>query len=152
MVFYIRKFVKEINEKVYLSPLHTTKFSLTSFLLTSFICSCVQHKLTSFSLTRSLVQKLVIPDFEQGKLSRTNCYTHEQIKLVKEKLLVKACSLYTRASKATKELVNENYLNGHRVCGALRIALGIATARVLEFSTRVKYPSGIDFFYRSSRV
>ena len=45
------------------------KFSLKSFPLTSrFICSCVQHKLTSFSLTRSIVQKLVMPAFEQGKL------------------------------------------------------------------------------------
>ena len=29
---------------------------------------CVRHKLTSFSSTRSLVQKLVMPAFEQGKL------------------------------------------------------------------------------------
>ena len=29
----------------------TTKFSLTSFSLTSFICSCVRHKFTSFPLT-----------------------------------------------------------------------------------------------------
>ena len=51
----------------YLSPAQTTKFSLTSF-----ICSCVRHKLTSFSLTRSLVQKLAWPAFEQGSLSRKN--------------------------------------------------------------------------------
>ena len=34
---------------------------LDKFPLTSFICSCVRHKLTSFSLTRNLVQKLVMP-------------------------------------------------------------------------------------------
>ena len=51
-----------------LSPAQTTKFSLKSFDLTSFISLCVQHKLTSFSLTRSLVQKLFMPAFEQGKL------------------------------------------------------------------------------------
>ena len=94
------------------SPVHTTKFSLASF-----ICSCAQHKLTSFSLTRSLVQKLVMPSFWTRKMVRvygpawktlSSC-THEQRKLVEENLRGKNhCSLYTRASKATKELVKEN--------------------------------------------
>ena len=51
---------------------------------------------------------------EQGKLNVCTglktcpAVTHEQIKLVKENLRGKTCSLYTRASKATKELVKEN--------------------------------------------
>ena len=36
--------------------------------------------------------------------------TREQMKLVKEKLPGKTCSFYTRASKATKELVKENFV------------------------------------------
>ena len=45
-----------------------TKFSLSSFPLTSFICLCVRHKLTNFSLTRSLVQKLAWPAFQWTKI------------------------------------------------------------------------------------
>ena len=52
---------------LYLSSAQTTKFSLTSF-----TCSCVRHKLTSVSLTRNLVNL---------------CRTHEQIKLVQEKVV-----------------------------------------------------------------
>ena len=73
-----------------IKPAHTTKFSLTSslvallapvyngqvfprnFSLISFVWSCVQHKLTSFFLTIFLVQKLVMPAFEQVPLSRKN--------------------------------------------------------------------------------
>ena len=99
-----------------MSHVHTTKFSLTSLPFKSFIFSCSQFKLTlSFSLTRSLVQKLVMPAFKKEKLfvctaskenwtrncalrhcslrtssSRKTCpvvhTTHEQIKLVKENL------------------------------------------------------------------
>ena len=73
--------------------LQTTTVSLIRFSLTSFICSCARHKLTSFSLTRSLVRKLVMPAFEQGSLSRKNLliyvvHAHEQIKLVKVNLVV----------------------------------------------------------------
>ena len=104
-----------------------------------FACSCAQQQLIRFSLTRSLVQKLVTPTFEPEKLFRVYerqgklCHsrkcahivvkenlssrTHEQTKLVKEKLREKTCSLYTRASKATKELVNES-LVVCIVCGA----------------------------------
>ena len=105
-----------------------------------FICSCVQQKLTSFSLTRRLVQNLIIPAFEQGKLFvctrgpmakrapkflsaaltaskenwTRNCALRRckknlsSFKLVKENLRRKTCSLYTRASKATKEVVKKN--------------------------------------------
>ena len=85
-------YTKSINKSVYsdscyiftnsflsgLSPAHMTKFSLTSFLLTSFICSCVQHKLPSFSLTRSLVLRP----------ARKTCPVvhNEKTKLIKEKL------------------------------------------------------------------
>ena len=48
--------------------------------------------MTSFSLTRNLVQKLAWPAFEQGSLVKEKlvnlCCTHEQIKLVKENLVV----------------------------------------------------------------
>ena len=55
----------------------TTKFSLTSFSLTSFICSYVRHKLTSVSLTKSLVQKLVMPARKIIKEKLVNfCRTH----------------------------------------------------------------------------
>ena len=47
---------------------HNQVFSLTI----SFICSCVQHKLTSFSFNISLVHKLTWPAFEQASLSREN--------------------------------------------------------------------------------
>ena len=39
-------------------------------------CLRVRHRLTSFSLTTSLVQKLVMPAFEQGSLSRKNLSTY----------------------------------------------------------------------------
>ena len=45
----------------------------------------------------------------QGKL--VQLYTlHEQLKLVKENYWKKTCSSYTRARKATKELVKENLI------------------------------------------
>ena len=37
-----------------------------------------------------------------------NIWRHEQTKFIKQRLWGKPCSLYTRASKATKELVKEN--------------------------------------------
>ena len=163
--------------------------TLTSFSLTNFNCSCVRHKLTSFSLTkRSLVQKLAWPAFEkrktckfmlysrankicQGKLRLYSCVspaqttkfsltsfslrslvqkpcqfmsytranktcqrkilvvhvrcfksrktfsacTHEQLEPVKENCWKRTCSSYTRARKATKELVKENLV----VCAGL---------------------------------
>ena len=36
-------------------------------LLPSYICSCVRQKFNNISLTRSLVQKLVMSAFQQGK-------------------------------------------------------------------------------------
>ena len=42
----------------FLSRLHTSKFSLTSFDLANFICWCVKKNLSIFSLTSALVQKL----------------------------------------------------------------------------------------------
>ena len=47
--------------------------TLTSFSLTNFNCSCVRHKLTSFSLTRSLVQKLAWPAFELASVAGVLC-------------------------------------------------------------------------------
>ena len=41
-----------------LSRLQTSKFSMTSFYVTSFICSSVRATLTFFSRTSALVQKL----------------------------------------------------------------------------------------------
>ena len=102
--------------RVYDEQVFSQQFSLTSFncwcvqlnkfSLTSFICSCVRHKWTSFSLTRSLVQKLAWPAFEQGSLSGKNLsiyvvHAHEQIKLVKENLVVWA-ELSTQRSPLTK--------------------------------------------------
>ena len=46
-----------------LSPVQTSNFSLTSF-----ICSCVRLKIDKFSLTRSLVEKLVMSAFQPGNL------------------------------------------------------------------------------------
>ena len=42
----------------HLSRLQTSKFSMTSFYVTSFICSSVRATLTIFSMTSALVQKL----------------------------------------------------------------------------------------------
>ena len=39
-----------------------------------------------------------------------SCTLHEQLKLVKENYWKKTCSSYTRARKATKELVKENLI------------------------------------------
>ena len=40
--------------------------------------------------------------------SKATSRAHEEIKLVRENLRKKTCSLYIRASKTTKELVKEN--------------------------------------------
>ena len=61
-----------------------------------------------------------MPAFKQGKLS-----THEQIKLVKGKLVKenlssKTCSLYTQASTATKE-PGRGCFQGFKVCGRIFI-------------------------------
>ena len=64
-----------VNKSWALSPEYTSKFSLTI-------------SLDNFPLRRSLREKLVMPAFEPGDLSKKICQffrTHEQIKLVKEK-------------------------------------------------------------------
>ena len=59
------------NKSCNLSPVHTTKFSLDKFyllvysinykfFLTSFICSCVQHKLTNFPLIWFFLDKFYL--------------------------------------------------------------------------------------------
>jgi hypothetical protein len=56
---------------VLLSSVHTSKESfLHKFSLTTFICSRVQQRIDSFSLPRSLVSKLVMPGFGQGRFVR----------------------------------------------------------------------------------
>jgi hypothetical protein len=56
---------------VLLSSVHTSKESFfDKFSLTSFICSRVQQRIDSFSLPRSLVAKLDVPAFGQGKSVR----------------------------------------------------------------------------------
>ena len=75
-----------------------------------------------------------MPAFEQGKLSRKNAiHMHEQIKLVKKKLGEKTCSLYTRTSKASKELVKVNLV----VCPGLNLNQEQRWASVIcDFSQR----------------
>jgi hypothetical protein len=50
-----------------LSRLQTSKVSMTSFYVTSFICSSVPATLTSFSMTSALVRSMLA--FEQVHLS-----------------------------------------------------------------------------------
>ena len=65
--------------------------AIADFSLTSFICSCVQHKLTKFSLDRQPCSKAGHASFWTRKnLSIYLCTRHEQIKLVKENLV--ACT------------------------------------------------------------
>ncbi len=96
---------------IYLKPRTDGQVFLDKFSLTSFICSCVRQKIDKFSLTRSLVQKLVMPAFQQGNLLvcaavkemrsrelRINIFVCVRlVKLVKEKM-VNFLS-YTRANK-----------------------------------------------------
>ena len=87
--------------------MQTTKFSLTSFSLISFICFGVRHKLTS-TLTRSLVQKLgrLCGALTQGKL--VHLYTRA-IKTCQGKLLEKTCSSYTRARNLQRNLSRKTW-------------------------------------------
>ena len=57
----------------FLSRLHTSKFSLTSFDLANFICWCVKKNLSIFSLTSALVQKLVKENTEIAGAQRSCC-------------------------------------------------------------------------------
>ena len=88
-----------------------------------------------FSLDKELCSKVGHVGHEQGKLllctagkenlsiqanvvnivvkENLSSHTHEQTKLIKETLRGKTCSLYTRASKTTMEVVKENLV----VCG-----------------------------------
>ena len=72
-----------------LSPVHKTKFPFTSFPLTSFICSCVQHKLTSCFLEKGPCSKAGMTSFWTRKIVKEKLFnlrcTYEQIKLVKGK-------------------------------------------------------------------
>ena len=117
-----------------LNPIHTTKFSLTSF-----IRLCVRD---TFFLNKESSWKADHTSFEQGKLVRVymvikenltsnwnqhheippqsshSCYCRQGNVVQPYKrannicqgknLRKKSCSLYTRASKPTKELVKEN--------------------------------------------
>ena len=79
--------------KFYLKSLvHTTTFSLTSFPLTSFICLCVQHKLTSFLFTGALFKSWSCQLFNKKNCSKTRqgkfVQPHKQIKLVKKNSVV----------------------------------------------------------------
>ena len=57
-----------LSSAIIVKPHTHDQVSLDKYPLDKFyICPCVQHKWTSISLTRSLVQKLVTPAFEQGK-------------------------------------------------------------------------------------
>ena len=89
-----------------LTRLYDEQVFLDKFSLTGFSCSCVReisqcffltstrpHELACCTYTRAsfIVEKLVRLAFKPGPLSRKNCHfsrTHEQIKLVKENLLV----------------------------------------------------------------
>ena len=55
--------------EVYLSLLQTSKFSMTSFYVTSFICSSVRATLTIFSMTNAPCSKASMLAFEQVHLS-----------------------------------------------------------------------------------
>ena len=61
-----------------LSPVQATKLSLTSF-----ICWCVQHRLTTFSLFKSWCDQLLNKTPCQGNTCSFMLYTRTNIKLVK---------------------------------------------------------------------
>ena len=54
---YVRTY-PGVNSRAELSLLQTSKFSMTSFYVTSFICSSVRATLTIFSMISALAQKL----------------------------------------------------------------------------------------------
>ena len=56
-----------------LSRLQTSKFSMTSFYVTSFICSSVRTTLTIFSMTSALAQKLACYLLNKCTCHRKNC-------------------------------------------------------------------------------
>ncbi len=58
MVCLLAHIIELIFLACFLSLLQTSKLSMTSFYLTSFICSSVRATLTIFSMTSALAQKL----------------------------------------------------------------------------------------------
>ena len=61
-----------------------------------------------------------MPAFKQGKLSIHEQIKFVKVKLVKENLSSKTCSLYTQASTATKE-PGRACFQGFKVCGRIFI-------------------------------
>ena len=85
---FVMPFMKIIHVDV-LSPVHTSEFSLASFPFTSFICSCVQHKINWTTIGRINKHR------RQGKLVQpyTRANKTQQVAIkerVKENLVVHA--------------------------------------------------------------
>ena len=97
------------------SPVQSSMFSLTNF-----VCSCVRQNIEKISLPRSLVAKLVMPVFGQGKCVRCFYVARENLTSVQEILLwfwqTKGgleCRAHASNKTCEEKLVKENLLTVH---------------------------------------